>query len=202
MDVKDEGHQSTRGHSPCNPKSLITFSHTSIWILNWAVMRDIQQYFATPCTCTVKTFNYCTSRSNAWHRQVFFIFKCYLFKLPTSCTNVHGYKHIKKISRHINDSRIRSTFNCGVIGLPKPRKTGWQSGVRSSIKPGLLAHLVQELKTGTAVPLDYQRHARMKTVAAISQNKLQDRYEKPPEVLICRVLDILIFRQIKKTLPL
>ena len=47
--------------------------------------------------------------------------------------------------------RIKVTFSYDVHAsdLPIPNETGRQSGVRSCSMPGLLEHLVQELKAGT-----------------------------------------------------
>ena len=87
-------------------------------------------------TCTVKTFNSCTSRLD--------VSQCLVVQTPMDNMS-------KKYAKHINDPRslrIKATFSCEVIHASMPR-TGWQSGVRSWIMRRLPAYLMKELNDTT-----------------------------------------------------
>ena len=77
-----------------------------------------------PCITTrVQTFNSCISRPDVCQRLI-------------TC---------RKKAKHINDTdslRIKATFSCGAN---RTHETGWRSGLRFCIMPGLPMYLVHEL---------------------------------------------------------
>ena len=50
-----------------------------------------------------------------------------------------------------DESMRRSVVRLGICGRIHIQETGWQSGMRSCIMPGLSTHLVQELNADTVL---------------------------------------------------
>ena len=90
---------------------------------------------------TVQTFNSCTSRLDVCQCPVIHIPMNNMSKKRSSTSKIHvsGESKLRSVVRSVNCDRIHN------------QATGWQSGVRSCIMPGLPTHLVQELNVGTVV---------------------------------------------------
>ena len=85
------------------------------------------------CVCVFTVdFNSCTSPPD--------ICQCLVVQKPTG--NMSNHRQSSSASL-----RIKATSNCHPC--VRAKETGWPSGVRSCIMPGLSTHSVQELNIGT-----------------------------------------------------
>ena len=82
-------------------------------------------------------------------------------RLPVpGCTHTHG-KYVKSLRRahqRAYESNPRLVVRSETCGRIHSQETGWRSGVRSCIMPGLLTHLVQELNIDTVSRISSREH--------------------------------------------
>ena len=130
---------------------------TSLIAMHWSEIRPLPPPPHSPTkhiqnTCriiytimhTVRTFNSCTRRPD--------VCPCLVVQTPMDIMSQIYEKHIEDP----RSLRLKATFSCKGNPRIHAQENRCQSGVRSSILPGLLTHLVQELNVGT-VGLKAQR---------------------------------------------